>query len=485
MADICYLQPEGAPREFVPPPRNGPPHTRPGYNFDGCTAEVVLTRMTVRNGRLVLPDGMSYRVLVLPDVETMTPALLRKVKELIEAGATVVGGRAPRKSPSLTDYPACDAEVQQLTELWQGKIVTDKTAEQLLAARGVKPDFAATAWLRYIHRVVGDVDVYFVSNPEPRTVEAVATFRVDGKQPELWRPDTGRIEPVAAFRQEAGCTRVPLRLDPSGSVFVVFRRPVGQFDPIVTATRDGQSILPRSTDAGAISPTVAEVHADTAGTLVLETWQPGRYDLKTAGGKTLHAKAAGIPPPIGLTGPWEVTFPAGNGAPPQATFNKLLSWSEHADRGIKYFSGTATYRKTFNLPDEQPGKDHRVYLDLGEVAVMAEVNLNGRDLGILWKRPYRADATDAIRSGKNVLEVKVVNLWANRLIGDEQLPDDSPRADGQTLKQWPQWLLEGKSSPTGRYTFTSHRLWKKDDPLLPSGLLGPVTLQTTQCVPVK
>ena len=252
VADICYLQPEGAPRAFAPPPRTGPPHTRPGYNFDGCTSEVVLTRMTVNDGRLVLPDGMSYRVLVLPDVERMTPGLLRKVKELIEAGATVVGGRAPQKSPSLTGYPACDAEVRQLADLWRGKVVTGQSAEQLLADRGVKPDFAATAWLRYTHRAIGDIDVYFVANPEPRTVEALATFRSEGKRPELWWPDTGRVEPAAVFRREAGGTSVPLRLDPSGSVFVVFRRPVGQFDPVVAATRDGQSILPGAADTSKI-----------------------------------------------------------------------------------------------------------------------------------------------------------------------------------------------------------------------------------------
>jgi hypothetical protein len=309
----------------------------------------------------------------------------------------------------------------------------------------------------------------------------VATFRIEGKQPELWWPDTGRVEPAAVFRREAGGTSVPLRLDPSGSVFVVFRRPVGRFDPVVAATRDGQSILPGTADKSKI----AEVHADAAGALVLEAWQPGRYELRTAAGKPLHAEAAGIPPPRELAGPWEVTFPAGSGAPPQATFDKLLSWSEHTDTGIKYFSGTATYRKSFDVPDEQLGKDRRTYLDLGEVAVMAEVNLNGRDLGILWKQPYCVDATAAIQRGKNVLEVKAVNLWVNRLIGDEQLPDDSPRADGQTLQQWPQWLLDGKPSPTGRYTFTSHRLWKKSDRLLPSGLLGPVTLHATLCVPVK
>ena len=147
---------------------------------------------------------------------------------------------------------------------------------------------------------------------------------------------------------------------------------------------------------------------------------------------------------------------------------------------MKYFSGTATYRKTFNVPADLLTPDRRQYLDLGEVAVIAEVKLNGQDLGILWKPPFRVEVTPALKTGDNVLEVKVVNLWVNRLIGDEQLPEDSDRNPGGTLKSWPQWILEGKPSPTGRYTFTSWRLWNRTDALVASGLLGPVTIQAVQ-----
>ena len=153
---------------------------------------------------------------------------------------------------------------------------------------------------------------------------------------------------------------------------------------------------------------------------------------------------------------------------------KLTSWSDHAHKGVKYFSGTATYRKTFDLPQDWLAKDRIVDLDLGKVEVMAEVKLNGHDLGILWKPPYRVAITGAAKPGPNELEVKVTNLWINRMIGDEQLPEDSDRNANGTLKSWPRWLEEGKPSPTGRITFTSWRLWKKDSPLQPSGLLGPV-----------
>jgi hypothetical protein len=156
-------------------------------------------------------------------------------------------------------------------------------------------------------------------------------------------------------------------------------------------------------------------------------------------------------------------------------FEKLEDWSKRPEAGIKYYSGTATYRKTF--PYQASDSKSTIHLDLGKVAVMARVKLNRRDLGILWKPPYRIDITPLVKAGDNELEIQVVNLWPNRLIGDEQLPDDSERNPDGTLKQWPQWLLDGQPSPTGRLTFSSWRLWKKEAALQASGLLGPVTVQ--------
>ena len=187
-----------------------------------------------------------------------------------------------------------------------------------------------------------------------------------------------------------------------------------------------------------------------------------------------------VAPPVEVRGPWDVRFAPGSGAPPRVQLDKLISWSEHADPGVKYFSGAATYRTTFGWQPTGGAAQAAplYYLDLGQVAVIAEVRLNGKDLGILWKPPFRLDVTEALQAGENTLEVKVGNLWINRLIGDEQLPEDSSRNPDGTLKAWPQWVTEGKPSPTGRTTFTTWRLWKKDSPLVESGLLGPVTLQS-------
>jgi hypothetical protein len=647
VADVLYLQREGSPRRFVPPPgAEIARHIRGGYNFDGCSPEVVLTRLGVKKGRLVLPDGMSYRVLVVPPGETMTPRLLRRLEKLSAQGATILAGPTPpQRSPSLADMGAGDAEVRKLAaELWP-KLITDKTAAEVLGARGVPPDFSARPTLRYIHRRIGDAEVYFVANPLPRYVEALASFRVTGRKPEFWWPETGQTATASVFRINDGLTTVPLQMEPSGSVFVVFRKAARGVDPIVSVTRNGEELLPESkaadpaaqpadatrtftyaawvnpladttmmaesasgisalnvprndllypapghevwtsTDAGAglaigrngvtvlehgvnhfpavltypasltnwtyvavvyqdgtpelyingrhvrtgvkttftIHGSVGVYHTrpeprfkglhsawqqfnraltedellklaqtppspehrhlspalDTARGLV---WSDGEYVFKTAAGKARRLRG---PPAVtqNIAGPWEVSFDPKWGGPAKVSFDKLEDWSTRSEEGVKYYSGTAVYRTRFQSATQNP--ESRIYLDLGQVAVIADVTLNGRRLGTLWKPPFRVDATGAIKDGENILEVKVTNLWINRLIGDEQLPEDSDRNSNGTLKSWPQWLQEGKTSPTERHTFTSWRLWKKDDPLVESGLLGPVVIQTAEVVPKR
>jgi hypothetical protein len=189
-----------------------------------------------------------------------------------------------------------------------------------------------------------------------------------------------------------------------------------------------------------------------------------------------------VPAPLEISGPWEVSFAVGQGAPARVQLPELVSWHTHADVGVKYFSGAATYRKTFEAPAEFVSDRRRVFLDLGKVAVSAEVKLNGKPLGVLWKAPFRVEVTGLLAAGQNTLEAAVVNLWINRMIGDERLPEDSNRNPNGTLKSWPDWLLEGKPNPAERVTFTSWRLWKKGSPLQESGLLGPVRLQAATVV---
>jgi hypothetical protein len=591
VADLCYLQLEDPTRGSY-----GLGHAPPSpYEFDACPAEAVMTRMSVRDGRLVLPDGMSYRILVLPPSDAMSPELLAKIKELVEAGATVVGPR-PIRSPSLVGYPDCDARVKGLAaELWadadgktvtehrlgKGRVILGKTPEAVLAEMAVSPDFRSSLGspphylslapsIRYIHRSVDGTEIYFIANSFPHAVDSQCTFRVKGRQPELWHPDTGQIEPVVLYDETADGTRMPISLDPSGSVFVVFRsdaKPAN--DRVVAIRRDGQFVVGAETStakltigkatygvpgepartrdvttrvqqfadrhdyafqvarmaegddpapgvvkmlnveyaidgephsAYATDPEIihffaeklrdAAVRCGKDGRLRLESEKPGRYEVKLASGKTQTVEIPALPQPMEVAGPWRVDFLPGCGASKSVQFDKLVSWPDHPDASVKYFSGTAVYRTTFDVSADLIAANRRpLRLDLGRVQVIAEVKLNGRELGILWKPPFCIDVADALKAGENTLEVRVTNLWVNRLIGDEQLPDDCQwgppyQWGGQPLAQWPQWLLDGKPSPTGRCTFTTWRHWNKNSPLLESGLLGPVRLVATATVPL-
>ena len=342
---------------------------------------------------------------------------------------------------------------------------------QWLAKEGLPPDFHADRPLRYTHRRIGEADVYFVANGSAEDCDAVCSFRVAGKQPELWHPENGSITPLVRYEEKDGCTHVPLRLGPTESVFIVFRRPAEAASRIVSPPMY-ELLAPRSRRRNVADGGSHAERDHAAGQLrVQDGRRPEPRDRCPAAGRAAE-----------IGGPWEVAFDPKWGGPAKVTFEKLEDWSKRAEEGIKYYSGTASYRTTFKV--ERRGASRAVpharwYLDLGKVAVMAEVRLNGKDLGIAWKTPYRVDATKALKPGENVLDVKVVNLWINRQIGDEQLPDDCDRNANGTLKSWPKWLQEGKPSPTGRYTFSSWKLWKKGDPLQESGLLGPVTLCQT------
>lgn len=435
VADILYVAPEGAPQVFRPPPSalagRAPVPDRRGYGFDGCAPETVRSDLSVRDGRLVLPDGTSYRLLVLPERETMTAELLEKVAALVRDGATVLGP-PPRKSPGLAGYPDCDRRVRELAELlWgpegerkpgaervvgRGRVVHSElppgstnlfasyeSAVSVLERMGVPPDFEGHGALRYAHRRLAEADLYFVGNNSGKAIRPPVRFRVTGRVPEIWDPVTGRRRPVPGLAEAGGRTEFLLDLEKDGSCFVVFR------DRSVALPESGSG-LAKMVDA-------------------------------------LPARVVGPK----VDGPWEVTFPADGGGPGAVRFEALDSWPERAEAGVRYFSGTAVYRRTLALPAAgRPAEGARWFLDLGRVEVMARVRLNGADLGVAWHPPFRVDITEAARPGANQLEIEVANLWPNRLIGDQARP-----------------VAE-------RVTWSTWNPYRKDSPLLPSGLLGPV-----------
>ena len=508
VADVAYLSSEKAPNDNagLATMKSLSPAMPAGYDYDFVTPEILLSQATVEDGSLKLASGMSYRILVLPEGRWMRPALLRKIRELVYSGATVVGP-PPSSSPGLTSYGEADAEVRRLAaELWgdcdgasirehkvgKGRVVWGQPLVIVLRESGRRTDFYVRAQgsgqeAAYIHRTIGGNEVYFVANTRAEAATLLCGFRVARRRPELWWPDTGRIERTAVYEQQGPGTRLPIRLEPFGSVFVVFGpEPASTAENVAAVIRNGVEISGMLATAATDlrdTPGVVRVEHLAEGRYMVEASLPGSYQLKTGDGRRTKFEIQALPEPIRIDGAWEVGFTPGLGAPERTRFEKLLSWTEHADAGVRYFSGTGTYRRQIEIPAAMLDAGRRLYLDLGRVQVIAEVRLNGRDLGILWKPPFRVDITEAAHGGRNELEVKVVNLWPNRLIGDEQLPEDTER-DGPKVRLWPQWMLDGKPSPTGRVTFSTWKHWTKDDPLLESGLLGPVMLVGAQRVAV-
>lgn len=217
--------------------------------------------------------------------------------------------------------------------------------------------------------------------------------------------------------------------------------------------------------------------ASENGTVTWITPYAGKMTYVTSSGQTKTIRVESVPEPIKLTGPWEVSFPPNLGAPAKSTFDKLTSWSVSPDEGIRYFSGTATYKKQFTLPENFIQNGRTLELDLGNVKVMAEVIVNGKNLGILWKTPFRINLDHSVHQGVNELEVKITNLWPNRLIGDERLSGDYEWKD-HSIKKWPEWLLNHTKRPSDRITFTTWKHWDAGSPLQLSGLLGPVIIRS-------
>jgi hypothetical protein len=350
--------------------------------------------------------------------------VLRKLEELVSAGATAIGPR-PACATGLTGFPGSDAEVAALAEkLWadcdgktrtehgfgKGRVIWGKTAREVLASDGVMPDFEvgggkADTSMDFIHRRDGEAEIYFVANRSNRFEQLDCTFRVEGKQPELWDAVSGEIRKLPAFSFSKGRTTVPLEFAPFGSWFILFREPTGRFTAVAPAAQGNTNF-----------PAFRQVHE--------------------------------------LTGAWTVKFRPDRGGPESIEFPDLVDWTRRPEDGVRFYSGTATYVKTFDLPEglAPSVSKSRPFLDLGDVRQLAEVRLNGKALGVLWASPFRVEVTGALEAAGNRLEIEVVNFWPNRVIGDQQLP------------------------PAERRTRTNIRKLTKETPLVESGLLGPVRI---------
>ncbi len=469
------------------------PELDSGYNWDKCSKDVILNRLSFADDKIILPDGMSYRLLVLASEQAIDLEVLKNVEQLVKAGMTVIAPR-PKETTGLKDYPESDNELASVSDrLWgniDGKTITEKqygkgrviwgqNVNNILAGMKVKQDMTfrspgkETA-LDYIHRNTDNTEIYFVVNRYSRKgindfryrylttlpdryEQVECKFRVSDKVPQLWDPQTGEIKPVLTYYEKDGQTIIPLHLAPEASVFVVFIKAKPE-KHIVRIEKDGENLFPENGIQAKEEPLFN--FEKPAGKWEMVAFAPGNYTLHWSNEKTSTVKIKKETQIIPVSGSWNVYFDPQWGGPEMIVFDELKSWTEFQNEGIKYYSGSAVYEKIFRIEKKETEGKNAV-LCLGNLHEMAIVTLNGHRFGLCWAPPYKINVTDYLLEGQNKLEIEITNLWPNRLIGDSK-------------------LSEGK-----RLTKTNINKFEEKDSeklLRESGLLGPVQLQLNEKV---
>ena len=453
VADVLYYYGDEVPN-FVRLKRDDPAGVLPGYDYDVTSTDALLHRMVIDEHGIYTPEGIHYRMLVLPPSRIMPLSVLQLVERYLHAGGTVVGLQ-PLRSQGIVP-PSEDLRYQQLAaKLWsgcgsenrsvkvgKGTIFCQSKAQDALHAMRILPDFAASSpAIDFIHRRASAADIYFIRNSKSETVATDVTFRVSNLQAEIFDAVTGRIAPATLFDEtNDGRTKMSFSLAPYESLFVVFRHPAAGLH-VVRLQRNDQAVVLSADTA------VSSVH----GRLTLQTSIPGSYEATFSNGTVGRIEVSPVMPRPLASG-WTLNFPAGWGAPAHVEVPALKSWTDFDDAGSRYFSGTATYRRSIHIDSKELAPDHQLWLDLGDVREVAQIQINGTSLTPLWKQPYSARIDTFLHPGENVVEVHVTNLWPNRLIGDAQ----------PNVKH--------------RYTWTNIKAFSNSSPLLPSGMLGPVRL---------
>lgn len=577
VADVLFFAGEQAPNQGGNTDGAGrATQTLPfGYDNDVCPTDA-MHALKVVDGEVVVPGGVRYRVLALPEVEAMSVKMLKTLARLQREGAKIAWTKAPTRAPGLSAGAEGDAEVRKLAEDIFAAGVLKMSASDALKALQVAPQVAIAGKLpkdvrklNWIHRREAGADWFFTAMANRTPAEVEVSFRMTGREPELWDAESGKVSPAAVWREQDGRTIVRIPYNVCGSKFVVFRKPASAAHYVTAevqarafetkaAVKDAPVFLKAMYGAGTKQKDIAarlnqiaaagfidevinnqlaggdparnvpkqlvatyvyrgvtnnielnenrlltvpallgrsqnplplEWVADERGVQHAWAWQPLTAKLTDAAGK-VKTVAAEVPAPVTLEGAWQVEFPNGflpnllaKGEPEKLTFDELVSWTDRAEKGVQYFSGTAVYRKRIAKPAMPVGA--RLVLDLGKVNEVVEVTVNGKTFEPMWRPPFRLDITEAVKDETIELSIKVANLWVNRLIGDDRefAPDCEwvCRKTSRGVMEWgikelPAWVKEGKRSPTGRHTFTTWRHWCKDDELLPSALLGPVKL---------
>ncbi|MEN8139284.1 MAG: glycosyl hydrolase [Bacteroidota bacterium] len=445
-----------------------------GYDFDVTNLDVLLNRMDVKDGNIVLPDGLSYEVLVLPAQNNITLSAIKKVKELVSKGATVIGER-PSRATGLLDAAKNDAEVQKLAaELWgsidgksvtenkvgKGRVIFGKEVKQVLAEMGVTQDFSylkeskqgKAVELDYIHRRTANEEIYFVRNAKDEKMTVKANFRVQNATPELWNPSTGERTPVLAYSVFDKGITIDMDLDKFESVFVVFTK--------------GKADYVNSLKGNAV------VRSVKGSTVTVEAFKNEKVSVVTSADKTISVDVANVPAIDDVTGEWTMEFLPTRGktygGPAQAIKSELKSYTDFDQADVKYFSGEVKYTNAVTVDASKLANGNKVYLDMGDLWLSGDVTVNGQYVGNVWKAPYVIEVTDKVKAGENTFEIVIANTWANRMIGDTKLPKD---------KRYTRSNIDGHE--------TSEAIPFEDLEPRKSGLFGPVKLVYSTSVEIK
>ncbi len=497
VADLCYLQLYRQNHTRIPE----------GYKADVCNEKELLTRVAVKDNQLILPDGMSYQMLILPNRPSVSPELASKIESLVNEGAIVVGNGFAG-SQGLTYYPESDEEVKAISErlfgfsevideqknvrlLGKGKLYCNYSPEEALVEEQISKDvevFSNKESLSWIHRKDSDSHYYFLSNQSKEDKTYQIGFRVSDMQPEIWNPVTGQIHNALSWKNDSNRTIVDINLEGNGSCFVVFRNKVqNEHKAFTNLSIDGKSVKIHS-----------YINQNKENTRMILNNQ-GEYKLETRDGEILSINQNSPPVKLDLNRDWNLTFQANRGAPESAHFDTLMSLTNSPIPGVKYFSGTVRYSKLFQFEKKQINKSKRILLDLGRVENIATVFINNKKVRTLWKTPYTIDISNFCKSGDNLIEIDITNLWPNRIIGDKNEPDDCIWGEirdfplikpvpviGRNLQEIPEWVINNTERPSkNRVTFCTFDFFTSNTPLLPSGLIGPVRISIDETIDVS
>lgn len=488
VVDLLVFVGDGAPNHVIH--RNQlKPQLPKAYKYDCVNAEVIVKRLKVENGKLKLPNGITYNALVLPNTDVMTLETIKGIWELSEQGAIIIG----KKPKRLGGYQKSQENQEMFNELieaiWSSKkAYTTFEWENIFKTNNIQKDLIVEGQpdFNYYHRRTKNEDIYFIYNhnlTESETLEC--SFLVDGKVPELWKSTSGEIVELAAYSHKDGRTDVSIDLKPQESVFVVFQK----------YSKEATKITTIETNASK-QPLFSVNQNDQK--LKVEVFENGNYSSLINNTEKWSVSVTDIPNPVAIDNEWTIDFREQDYYKAQIKTNNLFDWTTRKEEGIKHYSGTAIYQTAFNIQKGFLQKDKVFTLNLGEVNVIAKVMLNGKEIGVSWLAPYSLDITSALKEGENDLVIEVTNQWTNRLIGDEKLPNQTgydvrksnpgfgPENTGEKDDKMPEWFRNNEPLPEGpRKTFSAYSFQKATDKLLPSGLLGPITITTSKLITKK